>query len=402
MYEAANLLEIQDMKTTEPLRAGEHRTGYPDSGARLPTSAMDTLLALAGEMFCLHDRDRTILQATGAVEQICGLPAKAVAGRRLDDFAHPDDRPAVSALWARLSAGEAAPLVEFRVLLPDDLTVWVEARIFALAGVPGSARFGSAIRDVTRWHPARGRMRSGRDYLSSGIAAAGIAASMAHELSQPLASIGLAAENAAAALTAAPADIALVAQKLERISQQAARAARLIDHMRFFGRRESGEVQPIDLSAALDGALLILDARLRRTKVEIVRDVAPDLPRVPGTLVLVEQVMINVIANACDAFKAARSPPDRDRRRIEVTGRAAGAAVILTIADHAGGIPEGDLPRVFQPFFTTKPAEEGTGLGLSISLGIVTDMGGTITARNSKDGAVFELRLPVDTGRGTA
>ena len=396
MYEVANLLEIQEMKNTELLQAGEHRTDFPDFGAR--PSAMDALLALAGEMFCLHDRDRVILQATGAVEQICGLPARAVAGRRLDDFAHPDDRAAVSALWARLSAGEAAPLLEFRIQLPDGRTVRVEARAFAVAGGP---RFGSAIRDVTRWHPARGRMRSGRDYLSSGIAAAEIAAGMAHELSQPLASIGLAAENAAAALTAAPADIALVAQKLERISQQAARAARLIDHMRFFGRRESGEVQPIDLSVALDGALLILDARLRRTKVEIVRDIADDLPKVLGTLVLLEQVMINLIANACDAFKAARPPVERDRRRIEVTGFVAGEVVILTIADHAGGIPEGDLPRVFQPFFTTKPAEEGTGLGLSISHGIITDMGGTMTARNSRDGAVFELRLPVDTGRGT-
>lgn len=399
MYEVANLLEIQEMKNTELSRSGEHRTGFPDSGAR--PSAMDALLALAGEMFCLHDRDRAILQATGAVEQICGLPARAVAGRRLDDFAHPDDRAAVSALWARLSAGEAAPLLEFPILLPDDRTVRVEARIFAVAGGPGGPRFGSAIRDVTGWHPARGRMRSGREYLSSGIAAAEIAAGMAHELSQPLASIGLAAENAAAALTAAPADIGLVAQKLERISQQAARAARLIDHMRFFGRRESGEVQPIDLSVALDGALLILDGRLRRTKVEIVRDIAPDLPKVLGTLVLLEQVMINLIANACDAFNATRPPVERDRRRIEVTGFVAGAVVILTIADHAGGIPEGDLPQVFQPFFTTKPAEEGTGLGLSISHGIITDMGGTMTARNSRDGAVFELRLPVDTGRGT-
>jgi len=120
-----------------------------------------------------------------------------------------------------------------------------------------------------------------------------------------------------------------------------------------------------------------------------------------GTLVLLEQVMINLIANACDAFKAARPPVDRDRRQIEVTGFAADAAVVFTIADHAGGIPERDLPQVFQPFFTTKPAEEGTGLGLSISHAIITDMGGTITVRNSRDGAVFELRLPVDTGRET-
>src|SRR5205085_1307386 len=129
-----------------------------------------------------------------------------------------------------------------------------------------------------------------------------------------------------------------------------ARAAKLIDHMRFFGRSEGGEVQPIDLSAALDGALLILDARLRRTKVEIVRNIAPDLPRVPGTLVLVEQVMVNLIANACDAFQAAGPLAARNRRRIEIAGLAEGESVVFTVADHAGGIPEANLTRVFQPF----------------------------------------------------
>jgi C4-dicarboxylate-specific signal transduction histidine kinase len=225
---------------------------------------------------------------------------------------------------------------------------------------------------------------------------------MAHELSQPLASIALAAENALTVLAASPAETALVAQKLERISQQAARAAKLIDHMRFFGRRENGTAQPIDLSTALDGALLILDARLRRAKIEIVRDIASDLPQVSGTLVLVEQVMINLITNACDACKAARPALPKERRRIEVTAFAKGGTVVLIVADHAGGIPEADLPKVFQPFFTTKPAGEGMGLGLSISYGIVSDMGGTMIACNGQDGAVFELRLPANSEGATA
>jgi len=378
MRGTANLLEIQHMK--------------PEGTGVATAAPIDALLAQTGEMFCLHDRDLSILQAVGATRPICGLDPRAVAGRRLEDFAHPDDRLAVSALWSRISAAEAAPLLEFRIVLPNGSIVRVEARVFAVPGeVP---RLGSAIRDVTRFHPARGKVRSGRDYVSSGIAAAEIAAGMAHELSQPLASIALAAENALTALNAAPGETALVAQKLERISQQAARAAKLIDHMRFFGRRESGATQPIDLSEALDGALLILDARLRRTKVEIVRAIAPELPQVLGTLVLVEQVMINLIANACDACRAAGPALPKERRRIEVTASAKGAAVVFAVADHAGGIPEPDLPKIFQPFFTTKPAGEGMGLGLSISYGIVDDMGGTMSARNGTDGAVFELRLP--------
>lgn len=287
------------------------------------------------------------------------------------------------------------------MVLPAGQTLRVDARIFAVSNGSGQSRFGSAIRDVTRFHPARRKVRSGHDYLSGNIAAAEIAARMAHELSQPLASIGLAAENAITALAVAPAETALVAQKLERISQQAARAARLIDHMRFFGRQESGAAQPLDLSAALDGALLILDARLRRARVEVVHDIAPDLPQVFGAPVLVEQVMINLIANACDACKAAKPALDKERRRIEVSAFAKDRMVYLIVADHAGGIPEADLPQVFQPFFTTKMAGEGMGLGLSISYGIVSDMGGTMTVSNSKDGAVFELRLPANGGGET-
>lgn len=400
MRGTANLLEIQDMnsKATRPVSVDQ--ISVADTATKPNTTPVDALMVLAGEMFCLHDRDLSILQAAGAVEQICGLPASAVAGRRLEDFAHPEDRPAISTLWSRISDGGTAPLLEFRMVSPDGSIVRVEAGVFA---VPNEiSRFGSVIRDVTRFHRGRGKVRSGRGRVSTGIAAAERAAGIAHELSQPLASIALAAENALTVLTASPAEIAVVAQKLERISQQAARAAKLIDHMRFFSRRESGPPQPIDLSAALDGALLILDARLRRSKIEIVRNIAPDLPQVLGTPVLVEQVMINLIANACDACKAAKPALPKERLRIEVTAFARDGTVRLIVADHAGGISETDLPRVFQPFFTTKAAGEGMGLGLSISYGIVSDMGGTMIACNGQDGAVFELRLPADGMAATA
>jgi PAS domain S-box-containing protein len=399
MRGTANLLEIQDMKSERTEAARRDRITMADAAGRSTAAPINALMALAGEMFCLHGHDLSIVQAAGAVEEICGLPAEALAGRRLRDFAHPDDRPAVIALWSKISAGEAPPLLEFRLVHPDGSIVRVEVGVFAVPD--GTGGFGSAIRDVTRFHPARGKIRSGRDYVSSGIAAAEIAAGMAHELSQPLASIVLAAENALTAITAAPAETALVAQKLERIAQQAARAAKLIDHMRFFGRRESGVPQPIDLAEALDGALLILDGRLRRAKVEIVRDIAPDLPRLLGTLVLVEQVIINLITNACDACQAARPPLSGGRRKIGVTAFAEGGSVVLIVADHAGGIPEADLPKLFQPFFTTKAPGEGMGLGLSISYGIVSDMGGTMTARNAKGGAVFELRLPANSEGAT-
>jgi PAS domain S-box-containing protein len=606
------------------------------------------LLVIAGEMLCLHDAQGVIVKASGAVTQIAGVSPSDILGLRLDDFVHLDDRLSILALWGRLSAGEVAPLLEFRTVLPSGQVVWVEARFSAISDHGGVVKFGSALCDITRRRSAENELRGVRDDLSSGIAAgqgalyrlvrqtngkwraiffaanieriagysvaeamkpgwpedllslpnrasrwsalneaiesgngtaeydlptragnairvrdhfrrwdrsdatieivgyivdiseaygsdlrlrqaqeeiaavasAGpgllyrlvvkspddrlivfvsqnvkdvtgntaeeitapgwidatltqdlknsqwknirraihwgissaeyryqdrngewrwsrdtirhvhghrkqhelvgyvvditeekekatqlaqasklatlgeMATGMAHELSQPLASISMAAENALLSLQASPPNLTMVHQKLDRISQQAIRAAKLIDHLRIFGRREGGEAQPISVTAAIEGALLIMERRLRTAKVRILNDIEPELPHVVGSLVLLEQVIINLIANACDAYISQEPPVDDDRRMIAISVAHKGLSVIMTFADHAGGVKGSDPSKIFQPFFTTKPAGQGTGLGLSISYGIISDMGGTMTTFNRDDGAVFELRLP--------
>src|ERR1700753_3015690 len=84
----------------------------PTEPSAVPQSlaGMESLLALAGEMLCLHDAEGVVVQATGAVEEIVGVSAKDIVGLRLDDFAHLDDRLAVLAMWTSLSGGEAAPM----------------------------------------------------------------------------------------------------------------------------------------------------------------------------------------------------------------------------------------------------------------------------------------------------
>jgi PAS domain S-box-containing protein len=134
-------------------------------------ATMDSLLALAGEILCLHDAEGVILRASGASEDIVGVSTADIVGLRLDDFVHLDDRMAVLALWVRLLAGEAAPLLEVRFVHPTGRTSWVEARFSALTDNVGGAKFGSAIRDVTRQHLAERELRGMRDDLSSGIAA---------------------------------------------------------------------------------------------------------------------------------------------------------------------------------------------------------------------------------------
>ncbi len=106
---------------------------------------------------------------------------------------------------------------------------------------------------------------------------------------------------------------------------------------------------------------------------------------------LLEQAILNVVGNACDAWQDAVTAGERV---IRIRARDEGATLRLSIADQAGGIPEAFLTRIFDPFFTTKPVGKGTGLGLSISMALVVEMGGQMTVRNENGGACFDIVLP--------
>ncbi len=216
-----------------------------------------------------------------------------------------------------------------------------------------------------------------------------MATGLAHELNQPLASISFTAQNAAFLLDRTPANIEGVRGRVAKIIGEVQRASRLIDHMRVFARNEHEELRPITWRAVLDDALEILRSKLRCC--EIVDLVPADLPAVAGVAIPMEQVLINLLSNAVDAYaNAAPGVP----RTITVRGGCEDGAVTLRVEDRAGGIPAAALPRVFEPFFTTKPPGRGTGLGLALVFGTVVEMGGTITAANEDGGAVFEIRLP--------
>jgi two-component system C4-dicarboxylate transport sensor histidine kinase DctB len=113
----------------------------------------------------------------------------------------------------------------------------------------------------------------------------------------------------------------------------------------------------------------------------------------------IEQVLINLLRNACDAMA------DRDRGRLDIVALARDGGWALRIADTGIGISPEHMPHLFDPFFTTKQKAEGLGLGLAISHGIVRDFGGMLTADNAPGGgAVFEMWLPAQppgTGGGT-
>ena len=138
----------------------------------------------------------------------------------------------------------------------------------------------------------------------------------------------------------------------------------------------------------------MLNSKLTLSSVQVTLELAADLPAVVGIAIPLEQVLMNLVANAYDAYDA-QPPRGGTERRIRLRAWREADRVLLEVRDAAGGIPEEVLPRIFDPFFTTKPVGQGTGLGLSISYGIIQDMGGTLTAANVPGGTAFTIALPV-------
>ena len=259
----------------------------------------------------------------------------------------------------------------------------------------GSVEVVGFMADVTAERAAQAQAAAAGRLAALGEMGTGLA----HELKQPLATISLAAENALRA--ARRGDAEAVVPRLERITSQAQRAAGIIENLRRFARGSDpgAPPEPVPVDRAIDSALALVGGPLRDAGIEVVRALETPTPAVLGQLVSLEQVLVNLLVNAADAL---RGLPPGAPRRIRVaaaaeggpTGAPTGAMVRLTVADTGGGIPAAILPRLFEPFVSTKDADQGTGLGLSICHGLVKAMGGGIEARNGPEGAVFTILLP--------
>jgi signal transduction histidine kinase len=213
--------------------------------------------------------------------------------------------------------------------------------------------------------------------------------SVAHELNQPLNVIRLAAGNSRRRISKGNADIQYLNDKLERIESQTVRATAIIDHMRMFGRKAHEKPELIDPRRVVTNTLELMGEQLRLDGIEIVTELAQECGSTLGHAIQMEQVVLNLLTNARDAMV------DSDREK-KITLRVFEDAkgVQITSVDSGGGIPDDVLPRIFDPFYTTKNIGKGTGLGLSVSYGIIREMDGTIVAENIDGGARFTITLP--------
>ncbi|GLK70045.1 hypothetical protein KHC23_21870 [Ancylobacter dichloromethanicus] len=220
-----------------------------------------------------------------------------------------------------------------------------------------------------------------------------MATAIAHELNQPLAVIKMAVANARRLLDPLPGGEGVMA-KLERISAQVDRAKRITDQVRRYGRMPSEQLQPFSLRHAVDLAVGFIAEQYRAANIRLTIDAnVPIEALVLGEQTMFEQVIVNLLINARDAFDAGRA--GLCARQVTLALYREGDQLVVSVEDNAGGVAEDMLPRLFEPFATTKPTENGTGLGLSLARSVVRDMNGSISVQNVGGGARFLVRLPL-------
>jgi two-component system, NtrC family, C4-dicarboxylate transport sensor histidine kinase DctB len=221
---------------------------------------------------------------------------------------------------------------------------------------------------------------------SSKLAALGeMSAAVSHELNQPLAAMKTYLAGARLLLQRKRSDEAL--SSFQRIDDLIDRMGAITRQLKSYARKGGEAFEEVDIRACVSSALAMMEPQLKARVVKISRGLPRQAVMVMADRIRLEQVIINLLRNALDATKDTRDP------QIDIL-LSAGETATLTVRDNGHGIT--DLENLFEPFYTTKKPGEGVGLGLAISSGIVTDLGGRLTARNSDSGgAVFEMQLPI-------
>jgi two-component system, LuxR family, sensor kinase FixL len=238
--------------------------------------------------------------------------------------------------------------------------------------------------DVTARHEARLQIEEQRRELShlARVTALGqLSGALAHELNQPLTSICSNAEAARHLLRRRPVDLPEIDAVLGDILAEDQRAAQVIRRLRALLRPGEARVLPLDAAELVNEVLELAHAELITRAVSATAAIGLELPPVLADRVQLQQVLLNLILNACEAMQAVGAP----RRRLSLTVAGEGAShVRFSVRDSGTGIPASLTDHLFEPFVTTK--KEGLGLGLSISRTIVAAHGGRMWAENNPDG----------------
>ena len=217
-----------------------------------------------------------------------------------------------------------------------------------------------------------------------------LAAGIAHEVGNPLASI-----SALVQVAQRNTDEPFIKEKLELVKHQVTRISKIIRDLVDFSRPSNFELQRVNINECLKEAVDITKVGTKAKNINFVVKLSDDLPNLPLVADQLEQVFVNILLNAVDAINELKN--EKKEKQIIIESALSDDEAIITFTDTGSGIKEDNLNKIFEPFFTTKSQGKGTGLGLWVSYGIIKSFQGNIEVQSTSDtGTTFTIKLPIE------
>jgi C4-dicarboxylate-specific signal transduction histidine kinase len=312
---------------------------------------------------------------------------------------HPEDRALVRQVVDRVSHEKKDFDFEHRLLMPNGSAKYLRVVGHPSKSESGSFEFVGAVTDITERKRAEAELyqkevslREAQTELAhvSRVTTMGeMAASIAHEVNQPLAGIVTNANAGLRWLAAELPNLNEAREAIRRIIRDGNRAGDVISQMRALFQKARTAKERLNINEAIEEVVIFTQSEVRRNKVALRVELAADLPSVMGDRVQLQQVVVNLILNAIEAMSTVE---DRERDLVIRTQRGEGDAVRVAVQDSGIGFDPQSAERIFDAFHTTKPG--GLGMGLSISRSIVESHGGRLWAvSNDGPGATFQFTL---------
>lgn len=294
----------------------------------------------------------------------------------------PEDLPGLTGLVERLAESAGAEPIQWEIRVRNHDDEWRTLRnwstVFARDVEGQVQRILSVSLDVTDQLRSEERLRQTERLTAIGTLAAG----MAHEINNPLASVLMTAQ-----LLLRRTPDPDTRQMLTDLMEDAKRCARITRSVQQFARQDPGQFIKQDLNQLVRDTTQLIEHELRRRQVQLSLDLDDELPEIPVAAAELEQVLVNVITNSMNASRAGQVITIRTRHGQD--------QVTVTISDDGVGMPPEVRRRAFDPFYTTRGTPQDTGLGLSIAHGIITDHGGEIELRSEPGaGTTVTISLP--------
>jgi len=338
-------------------------------------------------VFVLDMKTLEILDCNNSVKSVYGYDKEEILKTSFLKFFKEKDGRRLTSLIKKTPVINRA-----RHINKDGQILYVDIRI-SPSEYPGGTVLLVTTSDITKRLETEQQLIQASKMATLGEMATGVA----HELNQPLSVIKTASRFFIKKLKKNEKiedDIFLTMST--EIDSYVDRAAKIINHMREFGRKSDESLQKVQINDTLKRAMEILGQQLKVRGFRIVWDLEEHLPPIMADPDRLEQVFINLLINARDAVDDKWQTLDHTTgdKKITLKTESGGNEIVVRISDTGPGIPEAIVDRIFEPFFTTKKVGQGTGLGLSISYGIIQECKGSIEViSKANEGATFVMKF---------